>query len=66
LFSGVYYVKGNKESGTLAINDPRPGIQTMMPARKPGKPPKHPGSKFICQLPENFRRLSRPSSPVIA
>ena len=41
LFSGVYWVKGNKESGTLAINDPRPGIQTMMPARKPGRPPKH-------------------------
>jgi len=41
LFSGVYWVKGNKDSGTLAINDPRPGIQTMMPAIKPGKPPKH-------------------------
>jgi uncharacterized protein (TIGR02466 family) len=41
LFSGVYYVKGNKESGTLAMNDPRPGIQTVMPSRKPGKPPKH-------------------------
>ena len=37
----MYYVKGNKESGTLAINDPRPGIQTMMPARKQGQPPKH-------------------------
>ena len=24
------------------------------------------GSKLICQLPEKFRRLSRPSSPVIA
>ena len=24
------------------------------------------GSKFICQLPEAFRRLSRPSSPLIA
>ncbi len=24
------------------------------------------GSKLICQLPEAFRRLSRPSSPVIA
>jgi len=31
LFSGVYYVKGNKESGELVVNDPRPGIQTMMP-----------------------------------
>ena len=41
LFSGVYYVKSNKESGTIAMSDPRPGIQTIMPARKPGKPPKH-------------------------
>ena len=41
LFSGVYYVKGNKESGELVVNDPRPGIQTMMPTRKPGQPPKH-------------------------
>ena len=24
------------------------------------------GSKLVCQLPENFRRLPRPSSPVIA
>ena len=41
LFSGVYYVKSNKESGAIAMNDPRPGIQTIMPTRKPGKPPKH-------------------------
>ena len=41
LFSGVYFVKATKEAGTLAINDPRPGIQTNMPVRKPGKPPKH-------------------------
>ena len=41
LFSGVYYVKGNKESGELVVTDPRPGIQTMMPTRKPGQPPKH-------------------------
>ena len=41
LFSGVYYVKSNKESGTLSMNDPRPGVQTVMPSRKPGKPPKH-------------------------
>ena len=41
LFSGVYYVKGNKEFGELVVNDPRPGIQTMMPTRKPGQPPKH-------------------------
>jgi hypothetical protein len=25
-----------------------------------------PGSKLICQLPEAYRRLSRPSSPIIA
>ena len=25
-----------------------------------------PGSKLVCQLPEAFRRLPRPSSPVIA
>jgi hypothetical protein len=24
------------------------------------------GSKLVCQLPEKFRRLPRPSSPVIA
>ena len=41
LFSGVYFVKATKEAGILAINDPRPGIQTTMPARKQGKPPKH-------------------------
>ena len=41
LFSGVYYVKSNKNSGILVANDPRPGIQTMMPTRKPGRPPKH-------------------------
>src|SRR5699024_12606199 len=32
-----------------------------------GFPPSDiPGSKFDCQLPEAFRRLPRPSSPVIA
>ena len=41
LFSGVYYVKSNKNSGVFVANDPRPGIQTMMPTRKPGRPPKH-------------------------
>jgi len=41
LFSGVYYVKSNKNSGVFIANDPRPGIQTMMPTRKPGRPPKH-------------------------
>ena len=41
LFSGVYYVKSNKNSGVFVANDPRPGIQTMMPIRKQGRPPKH-------------------------
>ena len=41
LFSGVYYVKSQPNSGKLVCNDPRPGIQTVMPARKPGQPPKH-------------------------
>ena len=41
LFSGVYYVKTQSQCGELVVNDPRPGIQTMMPTRKPGQPPKH-------------------------
>ena len=41
LFSGVYYVHAQPNSGKLVCNDPRPGIQTVMPARKPGQPPKH-------------------------
>ena len=41
LFSGVYYVKTSPNCGKLVCNDPRPGIQTMMPARIKGKPPKH-------------------------
>ena len=41
LFSGVYYVKTPPNCGKLICNDPRPGIQTMMPARVKGKPPKH-------------------------
>ena len=41
LFSGVYYVKANKNSGVFVANDPRPGMQTMMPSRKPVRPPKH-------------------------
>jgi uncharacterized protein (TIGR02466 family) len=41
LFSGVYYVHAQPNSGKLVCNDPRPGIQTVMPIRKPGKPPKH-------------------------
>lgn len=41
LFSGVYYVKTQPQCGELVVNDPRPGIQTMMPVRKSGQPPKH-------------------------
>ena len=41
LFSGVYYVKTPPNCGKIAFNDPRPGIQTVMPSRKPGQPPKH-------------------------
>jgi len=41
LFSGVYYVKTQPQCGELIVNDPRPGIQTMMPTRKSGQPPKH-------------------------
>ena len=41
LFSGVYYVHAQPNSGKLVCNDPRPGIQTTMPSRKPGQPPKH-------------------------
>ena len=41
LFSGVYYVHAQPNSGKLICNDPRPGIQTVMPVRKSGQPPKH-------------------------
>jgi len=41
LFSGVYYVKTPPNCGKLVCNDPRPGIQTCMPTRKKGQPPKH-------------------------
>ena len=40
LFSGVYYVKTPPNSGQLVCSDPRPGIQTCMPNRKKGEPPK--------------------------
>ena len=40
LFSGVYYVKSQPQSGRLKIYDPRPGIQTIMPVRKSGNPGK--------------------------
>jgi len=41
LFSGVYYIKTSPRCGELVVNDPRPGIQTMMPTRKQGQTPKH-------------------------
>ena len=41
LFSGVYYVKTPPNCGRLICMDPRPGIQTCMPTRKKGQPPKH-------------------------
>jgi len=40
-FSGVYYIKTPPNCGELICNDPRPGIQTMMPTRIEGKPPKN-------------------------
>jgi len=41
LFSGVYYIKTPPNCGELICNDPRPGIQTVMPVRIKGTPPKH-------------------------
>jgi len=41
LFSGVYYVQSEPNSGKLVCNDPRPGIQSNMPTRINGQPPKH-------------------------
>ena len=40
LFSGVYYIKSPVKSGRLKIYDPRPGVQFIMPIRKPGNPGK--------------------------
>jgi len=40
LYSGVYYVKSNINSGRLRLYDPRPGIQFIMPVRKAGDPGK--------------------------
>jgi uncharacterized protein (TIGR02466 family) len=40
LFSGVYYVKSQPKAGRLKIYDPRPGVQFIMPTRKPGNPGK--------------------------
>jgi len=40
LFSGVYYIKTSPNCGQLICTDPRPGIQTVMPTRIKGTPPK--------------------------
>ena len=40
LFSGAYYVKALPNSGRLSLMDPRPGVQQVMPTRKPGKLPR--------------------------
>ena len=53
LFSGVYYVKTPLNSGRLICNDPRPGIQTCMPNRKKGQPPKHLWREVNLQPQEN-------------
>jgi len=41
LFSGVYYIKAPPNCGKITFNDPRPGIQTVMPQRIKGQPVKH-------------------------
>jgi len=41
LFSGVYYVKTPPNCGKIIFNDPRPGIQTSMPARVEGQLPNY-------------------------
>ena len=53
LFIGVYYVKTPPNSGRLICNDPRPGIQTCMPNRKKGQPPKHLWREVNLQPQEN-------------
>ena len=53
LFSGVYYVKTPPNCGRLMCNDPRPGIQTCMPNRKKGQPPKHLWREVHLQPQEN-------------
>ena len=40
LFSGVYYIKAQPNSGRLKIFDPRPGTHMQMPVRKSGNPGK--------------------------
>ena len=53
LFSGVYYVKTPPNCGRLIGQDPRPGIQTCMPTRKKGQPPKHLWRDVLLQPQEN-------------
>ncbi len=53
LFSGVYYIKAPENSGNLVCNDPRPGIQTCMPNRKKGQPPRHLWREVNLQPQEN-------------
>ena len=40
-FSGVYYIKAPKNSGSLVCSEPRSGAHMVMPTRKEGRPPKH-------------------------
>ena len=59
-------------SGYLDVSVPRVRlhalcIQTWMTCKQAGFPHSDtPGSKLVCQLPEDYRRLRRPSSPVAA
>ena len=53
LFSGVYYIKAPPNCGKLVCNDPRPGIQTCMPNRIKGQPPKHLWREVHLQPKEN-------------
>ena len=53
VFSGVYYVKTPANCGRLVCNDPRPGIQTCMPNRIKGQPPKHLWREVHLQPQEN-------------
>ena len=40
LFSGVYYIKAQPNSGRLQVMDPRPGVQLSIPPRKKVKLPR--------------------------
>jgi uncharacterized protein (TIGR02466 family) len=53
VFSGVYYIKTPPNCGRLICMDPRPGIQTCMPTRKKGQPPKHLWREVHLQPQEN-------------